>query len=128
MTLYHHTCADSAQQLGRYGAILQPRPVIWADASLVWLTDNPDASGDDLGLSPNFSSPLICDRMQYRYKVVCEHASRCVRWLDSPVRDTLPAKLLSDLESFGTPDRWWVSERPLRAHRDFAYLPSRANK
>lgn len=99
--LWHFTCDHGVHGIGRRGVIRR------GAYGVVWLTDDPKASRDDLGLT---STMLPCDRMEFRYSVRDHDA---VRWLDSDVRAALPEKMRLDLEVGRRPSCWWVSREPV---------------
>lgn len=113
MRLWHFTCGDHGHaRIGARG-VLRPNlhPLIRALGPIVWLTDDPDPTRDAVGLT---SSMISCDRLQYRYRAL--GASVCTPW--RAFRHRVSPAVLTDLESFGEPDSWWVCFRPLRVVLD----------
>lgn len=107
--LWHFTCGHSYKSIGDEGLLYpHPHPLMPELGSLIWLTDDAEPDRDDVGLTMGF---ITCDRMEYRYAV--RSAPSCKPW--SSVRDALDTDVLTDLESFGAPETWWVSSLPLRA-------------
>lgn len=41
--------------------------------------------------------------------------SQCRAWLGSPERDAAPSRHVRDLESFGDPEHWWITDAPVLA-------------
>jgi len=121
MTLYHFTCAHGKSDIGTGPrALLIPHrhPLLGADVKLVWFTTLADPDEDEVGLT---SSYIKCDRREYRYVIDEGVADGCRWWLESDERTAAPPQVIADLESFGKPETWWVSSRPVRARFDRAY-------
>jgi hypothetical protein len=108
--LWHFTCHHGYERLGRRGVLLpNPHPLIPAFRGLIWFTDEAEPERDDVGLT---MGRLACDRMEYRYRIDPVPPS-CVTW--SSVRHACPKSVLRDLESFGKPESWWISDLPVQA-------------
>lgn len=111
--LWHFTCDHGHDGLGKAGTLRPNRHPLAPDLGpVVWLTDDPDPERDAVGLTSSVF--LTCDRLQFRYRVL--GASRCMPW--SAVRRLVSSSVLHDLESFGKPETWWISRKPLRAVLD----------
>lgn len=105
--LFHYTCrdhgADGIRRLGYVGT--NPHPLLPGQPSLVWLTDLSEPIREGLGLT---SSLLSCDRTEVRVAV---NAPTAVPWTLWARANYVPRSVRDDLESFGLPAHWWVSER-----------------
>ena len=102
MRLYHWTCSHGFAGIGKRG-LIRPHAI-----GVVWLTDDPTATRQDLGLT---SQIRPCDRMTFLYAV---ETIAAVPWLESDARARAPADRVADLESFGKPSAWWVASKPVR--------------
>ncbi|MGH9252718.1 MAG: hypothetical protein ACRD0W_24855 [Acidimicrobiales bacterium] len=107
--LWHFTCGEHGYPgIGRRG-VLEPRlhKLFPQLGPIVWLTDDPGADREALGLTQTF---IRCDRMAYRYRVTPSYA---VRWSD--VRAALVTlrvvapRVLADLEAGREPASWWLT-------------------
>ena len=107
-SLFHFTCADHGYKALGKGGMLVPHwhPLLRAD--LLWLTTEAHPDREASGLGMTLTS---CDRMAYRYVVT--YLDGCVPWLWSEQRRNAPQQVVADLESFGDPEHWWVSDRPV---------------
>lgn len=108
MKLYHFTCDHSIKGIRRDG-VLRPWPQPILGESLVWFTDMPDATRDQLGLT---SPSITCDRMAHRFDV--DLAELDALYWPFYARD-IPRNRREALE--GTPGalpaHWWVSTQPV---------------
>ncbi|MCP4244238.1 MAG: hypothetical protein GY772_27140 [bacterium] len=115
MKLYHFTCAHGRDGIGKRGTIkplarlVSPRVARPID-NWVWMTADPDASRDDLGLT---GATLPCDRMEFLYSI--GKPRNAVPWIGSPVRAAMSPVMVGMLESHGRPECWWVSRSPQKA-------------
>lgn len=108
--LFHFTCEHGHQALGRRGRLCAPMAHPLLGCNVVWLTTEglPDREATGLGMNT-----ITCDRMRYRYIVT--DISQCRAWLGSPERDAAPSRHVRDLESFGDPEHWWITDAPVLA-------------
>lgn len=110
MRLWHFTCEHGYRQIGTHGTLKPNRHVLLGDAPpVVWLTDLQSPERDAVGLTSRF---ITCDRMAYRYMV---NEGTVERWADFADEHDVPLWVRADLESYGDPEHWFVSTRPLRA-------------
>ena len=101
--MYHFTCGHGARKIGRYG-ILAPRPHPIIGQRLVWFTDLPEPTRDQVGLTSTF---LTCDRMSYRYHAT--DLETIVPWTTSPGRRDTHPEVVRAMEAFGEPEHWFIS-------------------
>ena len=101
--MYHFTCGHGARKIGRYG-ILAPHPHPFIGQRLVWFTDLPEPTRDQVGLSSTF---LTCDRMSYRYHAT--DLETIVPWTTSPGRRDTHPEVVRAMEAFGEPEHWFIS-------------------
>ena len=117
MTFYHYTCAHSAplilrsgvvMPLGRLGKLAGQMPADrhWM-LDIAWFTDLDEPLREALGLT---SATLQCDRTEWR--VTVSDASTLVPW-PRFARGRVPAGQRRDLERYGRPAHWWISEEPV---------------
>ena len=107
--LYHFTCRDHGLPGIRKRMTLKPQPSPFTCTPVVWLTSDPDATWEQLGLT---STILDCDRMDVRCTV--ETTRHCLSWAAYALKRGLPVGAREVLETGRETDSWWVSERPLR--------------
>ena len=82
---------------------------------LVWLTDQPVADREALGLTSHLCQ---CDRTEVQY-VAEVAADQVIPWIGSPIRSALLLQTdLSPFEAGRRPDTWWVATRPIFAVRN----------
>ncbi|WP_394360699.1 hypothetical protein [Amycolatopsis sp. SB7-3] len=107
-TYYHFTCDHGAHGIARTGLLL-PHKHPLLSKKLVWLTDLavPDRWG--LGLTSNW---ITCDRTLNRASV--QSTATIVPWRGWALLYEVPDVLIEVMEESARPDRWWVSETPLR--------------
>jgi hypothetical protein len=118
--LWHFTCIDGHRAIGRIGQLRpQPHPLI-GGVALVWLTDDPEPERDAVGLTSNF---ITCDRMAYRYRVIDKGAG-VIPWSEFRPRLAAYEDTLAVLESYATPECWWVSRRPVAVVLDQIPAPA----
>lgn len=108
--LFHFTCEHGWSALGKRGRLRSQmaHPLLGCD--VVWLTTEGAPDREATGLSMH---TISCDRMRYRY-IVTDIAA-CRPWLTSPERAVAPRLHVQDLESFGDPEHWWITDRPVMA-------------
>ena len=118
MTFYHFTCAHSAPlimqagvvkplgQLGKLAGRLPPERHWMLD--IAWFTDLEDPDREGLGLT---SVTLQCDRTEWR--VTVSDPSTLVPWSQFARTRRIPSVQRQDLERYGRPAHWWVSEEPV---------------
>lgn len=112
--LYHFTCNHMAGLIGRRG-LLQPMPHPLLDGKFVWLTADPHAKREHLGLSISYASELHdCDRMACCY-VLDPVPDSCTPWLYA--RLNLDVKAVERLEQGCDPSTWWISQLPVAVRR-----------
>lgn len=114
--LYHFTCSHSKRAIGTSNCLLIPQivhPLL--GCKVLWLTTEatPDRYATGLG---NNTGLVPCDRMEFRY--VITDLSACRAWLESPERLQAPPQAVENLESYGDPEHWWITNRPIRAKFD----------
>lgn len=110
--LYHFTCSDHGLPgIRNQGGLLIPNIGVRriTPTPIVWLTSDPEAAREDIGLS---STILTCDRMEARCEV--KDTRRCMPWSYYAARRGVPVLIRDMLEFETKPDTWWVSEHPLR--------------
>ena len=107
-TLYHFTCEDhGAPGIRKKGLAIPHRGM--TPTPVVWLTDDPDATREELGLS---SHSLTCDRMQVLF--AAEGCRRAMPWREYKALRGLMIGVRELLEVPGCdPAKWWVCERPV---------------
>lgn len=112
--LYHFTCDHGARRIGRSNCLLipqMPHPVCgW---NILWFTTLPVPDKETTGLG---AAATRCDRMAHRY--IIGDPGNCRPWLDSSERASTPPDFLSDLESYGDPEHWWIASEPIKAIYD----------
>jgi hypothetical protein len=92
---------------------------------VVWLTDlnvTTVSEAQDLGL--DLKTELVsCNRVEFRFRVSSSVGIWWPDWADQAVEDgVIHAKYREALELDRTPERWWVSEKPIRSpHLDERY-------
>lgn len=102
--LYHFTCEHGFEGITKDREITaRVHPFMPSLGPLVWLTDNPHPTADDVGFGGEFS---ICDHMAYRYAVTTKAA---IPW--SRIRLLAPREVVTVLEKFSDPDHWFVMRR-----------------
>lgn len=102
--LYHFTCAHRAPRIVKEGELVPHfQPLLGVE--LVWLTDLAEPDRDGLGLT---STTLACDRTEFRFRATNHVGVR--PWYSSMWRAGLDRQWLDDLERFGAPLHWFVSE------------------
>lgn len=99
---------------------------------VIWLTDIDVATPDDaelIGLGPN-TGLLSCDRIEYRFKVPTGSGEWWPAWVKRQLADGpkpewgLDEAKVALLGLDRAPERWWVSDRPIRSpHLDDRYRP-----
>jgi hypothetical protein len=110
-TLWHFTCTHGRRALGKRGLLVAPLPhPLLGAARLIWLTTEAAPDRERTGLTMNTTT---CDRMAYRYRVL--QPWRCTPWLASPWRAAALPRIVADLESFGDPEHWYVTDVPTLA-------------
>jgi len=114
MKLYHFTCDHGRAGIGKRGtikpvALLSPNARRSID-NWVWMTSDPNADRDALGLT---SVTLPCDRMEFMYEV--RRPLDAVPWLESKARADMSPVEVGMLESHGRPECWYVSRRCQKA-------------
>jgi hypothetical protein len=120
LTLYHFTCDDHGYPGITSSQTIKGRthPLFPHLGPLVWLTDQSEIIDPyDVGLT---SEHLPCDRTAKRFFVTCKAA---VPWTSLRVR--VRPEVLSDLESYGKPETWWVVRRPITRSEFEEVRPSR---
>lgn len=109
MRLFHYTCGHGFNGIVRLGVIRPNRP-LWGDfPPLVWLTDMREPDRDALGLT---SRSLPCDRLEFRFIV---KVADPIPWTPFADAADFHDEWRDALESFGSPNRWWVSLEPIPA-------------
>jgi hypothetical protein len=112
--LYHFTCRHSKSDIGTSNCLLRPmirHPLL--GCKVLWLTTEATPDRERTGLTMNM---VDCDRMKYRYVVT--DLTGCRPWLGSPEREAASPRVIADVESFGDPEHWWITDRPIRARFD----------
>ena len=104
--LYHFTCDHGHSAIGERGRLMPGPFDVPGIGQVIWLTDDPKASRDDLGLT---STLLSCDRMQYLYRTTGPY--RAIRWVD--IRGRCRSQWRTDIESFGRPSVWWIAKQSI---------------
>lgn len=107
MRLYHFTCEHSARGISENGGLIVPRFHPYIGFSVVWMTYDPGATREQLGLS---SHSLGCDRMAYRFEI--ESPDTAVAW--NTVRDRYKHARLLEATPGTRPSLWFVSRMPQR--------------
>ena len=116
--LFHFTCTHGKKDIGTGSrALLIPHLHPLLGIKVLWLTDLAEPMPYDVGLTQSY---IKCDRREFRY-VVEEDAQRCRRWRTSIERASSPSRVVHDLESYGQPDTWWISDVALLARYDRTY-------
>jgi hypothetical protein len=115
--LYHFCCSHSSAEIGRVGKLRPNTKHVVPALRLVWLTTERQPDREATGLTMNY---ITCDRMEHRYHA--RDASMCMPWLTSPARATLAAsdpQTLTDLESYGDPQHWYVASERVPVKQDY---------
>ncbi len=113
LTLYHFTCEHGHTGISKTGVLLPNRhPFAPGVGPLLWLTDLADPTPEAVGLTSEWQP---CNRLAHRYRV-CSKAAKS--W--TLIRPRFPLRVVEDMESFGTPEHWWVIQRPVLAS-EFSY-------
>lgn len=107
MRLYHFTCSHRAEEIDRNGGIIVPHYHPYLGFAVVWMTFDPNASRDALGLS---STMLDCDRMNVRYTI--ENPATAVAW--NTVRSRFKYAHLLEATPGTRPAVWYVSREAQR--------------
>jgi hypothetical protein len=110
--LYHFTCDHGHAAIQADGGLLRPNPA-GLYMSVVWLTVLPEPDKFSTGLGAVLTT---CNRMAYCY--IAESGSAARAWLFSGERMRTPRGFLADLESYGDPEHWWISDVPVAAAWD----------
>lgn len=121
--LYHFCCSHSKRKIGTYNCLLIPQcvhPLL--GCNVTWLTTESEPDRQKTGLGNN-TGLTRCDRMAFRYMVT--DVSACRPWLTSIERAAARPNVIRDLESFGDPEHWWITERPIRATFDRTWKGTR---
>jgi hypothetical protein len=108
--LWHFTCDHGYDGIGTRGFIVPMIENPFTHLKLSWFTDQAQPDRERTGLTMEYTT---CDRMAYRYRVVDDRG--CRRWLWSAERARLARQDLSDLESYGDPEHWWIADEPTLA-------------
>lgn len=112
-TLWHFTCAHHAPAILAVGTLAPNRhPFMPRLAPMVWLTEDPAPTADDVGLTA--SEFVSCNRREFRFRVIdtrtCERWSTVVDLIRCTDPDALDPNVVADLERYGRPETWWVSQ------------------
>ncbi|MGW5741549.1 hypothetical protein [Amycolatopsis sp. NPDC003861] len=117
---YHYTCEHRARGIEQSGVLrLNRHPLL--GARLVWLTDLAMPDRWALGLTSNW---ITCDRTLIRVSV--QSTATIVSWRGWALVHKVPRALIDVLEENTRPERWWVSEAPLRIGDISQTAPRRA--
>ena len=114
MCLYHFTCKHSKRQIGTSNCLLIPmirHPLL--GCKVTWLTTEAQPDPETTGLTRNH---IECDRMAFRYIVT--DLTDCHPWLGSMERAASRQRAVEDLESYGDPEHWWITDKPIHARFD----------
>jgi hypothetical protein len=111
--LYHFTCDHGHDALGACGMLESPVTHPFLGCRVIWLTSEALPDRETTGLGMNYTT---CDRMKYRYIVL--EPEKCHRWLGSVERFNAPVDAVADLECYGDPEHWWITDRPTKALLD----------
>jgi hypothetical protein len=103
--LYHFTCSHGAARIGNRGHLEPQAPHPMLGCSVIWLTTEGHPDPELTGLTSRYTK---CDRLAFRYVVT--DLERCRPWLGSPERDAAPAGTVADLERYGAPEQWWITD------------------
>jgi hypothetical protein len=76
--------------------------------TIAWFTDLPEPMREALGLT---SATLPCDRTEWR--VTVSDPSMLIPWSRFARDRGVPRRQREDLERYGRPAHWWVSEEPV---------------
>ena len=111
--LWHFTCEHGRRGIGTRGLIVCPirHPIL--EKRIAWFTELAEPDRESTGLTMEHTR---CDRMVYRYRIL--KPAQCIRWEASAARREAPGWYLKDLESYGDPEHWWISEIPVLAQLD----------
>lgn len=115
--LYHFTCTHGQRRIGRVNCLLIPQiehPLL--GCKVTWLTTEAEPDREATGLGHHFTR---CDRMEFRYIVT--DLRDCRRWLTSFERKASPPGSLTDLESYGDPEHWWIADCAIPAAFDITW-------
>lgn len=108
--LFHFTCDHGYNAIASRGEL---RPIAehpFLHVKVVWLTTEGQPDRQATGLGMTYTR---CDRMKYRYVVT--DLRTCHPWLGSPERGGAPPGAVEDLERFGDPEHWWITDEPTKA-------------
>jgi hypothetical protein len=72
---------------------------------VIWLTSDPWPARVAAGLTSNL---IGCDRMESRY--VVSDLGACRPWIGSPEREGADPAVVADLERYGRPETWWLTD------------------
>ena len=116
MKLYHFTCDHALRKIGTDGGILVPHVDFVVGVGVVWMTHDPHASREALGLS---SHTLACDRMFARFEI--PDPEDAVPW--SAIRSNYRHARILEGTKGTRPDLWWLSRLPQRTARPTILVP-----
>lgn len=108
MILYHFTCEHALRRIGDDNGLIVPHYQPFLDTGVVWMTHDPHATRDALGLS---SVTLGCDRMFARFEI--PDPEDAVPW--NAIRHHYKYGHLLEAVKGTRPDLWWVSRLPQRS-------------
>ena len=105
MKLYHFTCDHGREGIGARGELTPQGDHPFLGCRVIWLTSDPWPDRDAAGLT---SDLVRCDRMEFRY--VVSDLDRCRPWIGSPEREGTDPDVVADLERYGRPETWWLTD------------------
>lgn len=103
--LFHFTCSHGAAAIGARGELVPQTRHPMLGCSVIWLTTEGTPDREATGLTSRYTS---CDRMAFRYVVT--DLGRCRPWLTSPEREAVAPGVVADLEHYGAPEQWWITD------------------